>query len=340
MNRSRQKAFLTGANGSYSTDPVRGSSELADTNGFNGSTDSGYVGNYQAAYKGGMNGSVFLGLPDYTNPGDLLHNNVAERVLLEQVLDNKLFIDTSIRDFSKSSEPFRFVIKFNGTEAKTEDVYVNVDGDTFSYPRYLGGDTDVVMDRVFKNIKIIAINTLILPNHIMYKSNDDGSYEKAGGKLAKTSYKYLILKVAELSNNRCFSNNKAFGKESFIMKMDDEVCHYNHRWVPISSSSIVYPDSRLMTLNRLTVEVCDDRGVRLCPSLDGKNHDFFAEYRRLIDRIESLQEENSKRSRHEIEELLPKLRSLRDITQHLAPELHMTLGIIEPQVNTLPQYRN
>lgn len=339
MNRSRQKAFLTGANGSYSTDPVKGSSELADTNGFNGSIDSGYVGNYNNVYKGGMNGSVFLGLPDYSNPGDLLHNNVAERVLLEQVLDNKLFIDTSIRDFSKSPEPFRFIVKFNGTEAKTDDVYLNINGETFSYTKYISGDTDVVMDRIFKNIKFIAINTLILPNYIVYKTNEDGSYEKAGGKLAKTNYKYLILKIAELSNNRCFSNNKAFGKESFIMKMHDEVCHHNHRWIPTSKSNIVYPDSRLQVINRLTVEICDDRGVRLCPTLDGKNHDFFGEYRKLIDKIEILQEENTKKSRHEIEELMPKLRSLKDITQHLAPELHMTFGILEPQVNTIPQYR-
>jgi hypothetical protein len=339
MNRSRQKAFLTGANGSYSTDNVRGSSELADMNGFNGSIDSGYVGNYNNAYKGGMNGSVFLGNPDYSNQGDLLHNNVAERVLLEQLLDNKLFIDTSIRDFSKSVEPFRFVVKFNGTEAKTEDIYVIINGETFSYPKYISGDTDVVMDRVFKNIKIVAIDTLILPNYIAYKTNDDGSYEKDGRQLAKTNHKYLILKIAELSNNRCFSNNKAFGKESFIMKMDDEVCHHNHRWIPASSSSIVYPDSRLQVINRLTVEICDDKGVRLCPTLDGKNHDFFGEYRKLIDRIEILQKENTKKSRQEIDELLPKMISLRDITQHLAPELHMTLGILEPQVNTLPQYR-
>ena len=338
MNRNKQKAFLTGANGSYSTDTVKGSSELADTNGFTGSVDSNYVGNYNNAYKGGINGSVFLGLPDYGNPGDLLHNNVEERVLLEQVLDNKLFIDTSIRDFSKSPEPFKFVVKFNGTEAKTEDVYVMIDGETYSYPKYLSGDTDVVMDRIFKNIKIVTINTLFLPRHIMYKTNDDGSYENVGGKIAKTNYKYLILKIAELSNNRCFSNNKTFGKESFMLRMDDEVCDHNHRWKPTSNANIVYPNSRLQVINRLTVEICDDKGMRLCPTLDGKNYDFFREYRKLIDKIETLQSDGSNSAKREIEELTPKIKSLRKITQHIAPELHITLGILEPHINTLPQY--
>ena len=339
MNISRQKAYLTGQNGFYSTDTVRGTSELADTNGFNGSIDSGYVGNYQQSYRGGMTGNTFIGLPDYRNPGDILHNNVAERVLLEQVLDNKLFIDTAIRDFSKSHEPFRFIVKFNGTEAITEDVHVEVDGETYSYTKYLSGDTDVVMDRIFKNIKIVTINNLILPNHIAYKTNDDGSYEPIGGKLAKSKYKYLILKIAELSNERCFSNNKAFGKESFIMKMDDEVCHYNHRWIPAANMNIVYPDSKLMIINRLTVEICDDKGVKLHPTLDGQKHDFFREYRKLIDKIDDLKTEGSKRSLREIQELIPKLMSLKEITHHLAPELHITFGTLDPQVNTIPQYR-
>ena len=34
----------------------------------------------------------------------------------------------------------------------------------------------------------------------------------------------------------------------------------------------------MRTLDKLTVEICDDKGKRLCPTLDGKKHDFFEEY--------------------------------------------------------------
>jgi hypothetical protein len=99
---------------------------------------------------------------------------------------------------------------------------------------------------------------------------------------------------------------------------------------------VSYPDSRLRVIDRLTVEICNDKGERLCPKLDGKPHDFFAEYRRLIDKVICLQ---YKGKHKEIEILKPKLDSLKTITSCLSPELHVTLCTIDTQIQTMPQYR-
>jgi hypothetical protein len=340
MNKSRQKAFLTGANGSYETDVVRGKSELSDSNGFNGSTDTTYFGNYSTVYRGGIDGSVALGKPDYSNPGNIFHNNVGDRVITEQLYDNRLFIDSLLSDHSVYSEPFKFVIKFNGREPKTENIYVIIDGESFGYPKYLEGDTCVVLDRMFKNVKLVTINSLIMPSSIEYKVNKEtGAYEKTGRKLAKAAYKYLILKINELSNGRTFSNSKAFGQEAFIMKMDDEICFNNHRWIPISNN-ISYPDAKLQSIDRFNIEICNDRGTILYPTLDGKPHDFYGDYRKTIDKIVYLQTLGTPSSEAEIKKLLPKLFSLKEIVMNLSPELHMTFTTYEPQVNTLPQFRH
>src|ERR1700691_2726916 len=116
MNRSRQKAYLTGAPGSYETDVVKGQSELTDSNGFTGSSDSTYVGNYNNVYRGGIDGSVALGKPDYSNPGNVFHNNIGDRVITEQLYDNRLFVDSLLSDHSVFRDPFKFTIKFNGRE--------------------------------------------------------------------------------------------------------------------------------------------------------------------------------------------------------------------------------
>lgn len=361
MNRSRQKAYLTGMNGSYSTDNVKGMNELADTNGFNGSSTSGYVGTYNMAYRGGMTGNMLLGQPDYKNQNNMLHNNVGERVLMEQVMDYKLIIDASLKDYSRKPEPFKFVVKFNGIEPKKKDISYTYNNITYSYPKYVAddiveeiidkktgevidtittagfiGDTDVVIDRVFKNIKSICINSLIMPKYISYitdsSSSDIGGYVSDGVKLAKSNYKYLLLKIDELENNRCFSNNKAYGNQSFIMKLDDDLCCHNNIWVPISNSMIIYPDSNLMTLSRLTVEICDDKGNRLYPTLDGNKHDFFNEYQTLIDtQIKS----NSPPTLS----IINRLNSLKEITDHISPELCLSLNIVTAQINTNTQYR-
>lgn len=345
MNKSRQKQFLTGANGGYSTDNVVGRSELQNTNGFNGSLESAYVGTYNTAFQGGMDGSIHLGQIDYMNPRNTLHNNIGDRVLGEQVFDNKLFIDSELRDYSKYPNPFCFVVKFNGIEAQTELVYVDIDGVTYSYKKFLSGDTAVVMDRTFKNIKVVVINTLFLPYSIEFTTQKDGSYVKSNNRLEKMFYKYIILKINELCNGRSFSNNKSFGQESFIMKMDDESCVNHHRWVPISNL-VSYPDSRLRVIDRLTIEICNDKGEKLCPKLDGKPFDFFADYRKTIDKVLSLQQQNqqqhqqqnNKSSDEKIKALIPKLESLKHIISCLSPELHITLCTLDPQIQTLPQY--
>lgn len=331
-NNSRQSAFLTGMNGSYSTDTVKGQSELSNTN-------LGYVGNYNKTYMGGIDGSVALGKPDYSNPGTNFHNNIGDRVLTEQLYDNRLFIDSLLSDHSVHREPFKFTIKFNGREAKIEHVFISVDGNVFSYDKYLEGDTTVVMDRTFINVKLIKINSLILPSAIEYKTNSEtGAYEKTGRKLAKAAYKYLILKINELTNGRTFSNSRAFGKEAFIMKMDDEICFNNHRWIPISNN-VSYPDAKLKSIDRFNVEICNDKGVLLFPTLDNKPHDFYADYRKTIDKVIRLRDSGKPGNEAQIKKLLPKLESLREITSNLSPELHMTFTTYEPQINTLPQFR-
>lgn len=327
MNRERQKAFLTGSNGNYPGDRIMPQSELGDNNG--------YMGNYGKTFLGGTDGSVHLGQPDYSNPKNTLHNNLGDRVMLEQVFENRLFIDSAIRDYSKHHEPFKFIVKFNGIYPKTEDICVEIDNESYCYVKYLSGDTTVLMDRTFKNIKAVIINALILPHNIEFKTEPNGSYVETGRNLERKHYKYIILKINELSNWRSFSNKRALGQESFIMKLDDDGCINFHRWIPMSKH-IAYPDSRLSNVDRLTVEICNDKGEKLQPKLDDNPHDFFEEYRKLIDKIIILQQKGKHK---EIEDYQPKLQSLKRITECLSPELHITLCTLDPQINTLPQFR-
>jgi hypothetical protein len=348
MNRAMQKSFLTGMNGTYATNTVKGTNELFDTNGFNNvnnnvvSNNNGITGNsnggdYNRAYLGGTNGNVFIGQPDYTNPHNTIHDNIGESTLLEQTFDNKIFIDSSFKDYSKHPDPFKFIVKFNGTEAKTETVYVMVDGNTYSYRQYLSGDVDIVFDRIFKNIKYVVINALILPNYITFKTKEDGSYFPDEVRVRDVN-KYILLKINELKNGRYFSNNPSFGRESFVMKRDSDLCINNHIWIPIHNC-VSYFDSQLKLVDRLTVEICNDKGVRLCPKLDGNPHDFFADYRKTIDKVMHLQSINTPDAMRKINKLQPKLESLKLITEYLAPELHLSFNTLEPQIDTKPQFR-
>lgn len=332
MSRCYQKQFLTGTTGKYSTSNITGQSDL-----YNGVQDSTNTGAYKTAYQGGIDGSVHLGQIDYTNPRNTLHNNIGDRVLNEQIFDNMMFIDSEIRDHSKHPDPFRFIVKFGGIDPVTDSIQIRVTDNEYSYNKYLSGDTTVNINKVFKNIKAVVINTLILPYSIEYITKNDGSYESCKKNLGKKFHKYIILRINELSNGRIFSNNKTFGQGSFVMKIDDDTCTNHHRWIPISNR-ISYPDSVLRVIDKLTVEIYDDNGEPLCPKLDGKPHDFYAEYRHLIDNIITARQKNKKGTEENIAKLIPKLNSLKCITRGMSPELHITVCTLEPQIQTLPQY--
>lgn len=333
MNIARQNAYFSGAVESYSTDQVVGQNDIHGSS--NSNDDSNYYGNYNKSFPGGMNGNIFLGQPCYNNPKNNLHNNIRDNVLNEQIFENKLFIDSEIRDYSKYPDPFKFIVKFNAIEPSTESVYIEINGEMYSYNKYIRGDSMVTIDRTFKNIKTVYINVLILPHSIEFETKSDGSYEKSGKYLEKASYKYILLKIHELSNERFFSNNKAFGKESFIMKLDDESCLNFHRWIPISNN-VAYPDSKLHNIDRLTIEICNDKGMKIYPKLDGEPHDFYGEYQKLIDKMIVLK---NRGNGTEIKKLVPKLNSLKYITSFLSPELHLTICTLDPQINTLPKYK-
>lgn len=332
MNYSNQPRYLTGIHGMQG---MQGMQDMRDTQGIQ--EDS-----YRTAYRGGMDGTTILGHPNYSNPNNTVHNNIGQNVTLEQIYNNKIFIDASYKDYSKNPDIFQFIVKLNTIQPSVDSVSVNINNMTFSYSKYISGDPNVVIDRLFPNMKKIIIDGLILPSSIDFKTTENGAYEPTDVKLAKSQYKYIMLKINELSNARFFSNNPRLGKNTFIMVMDAAMSNYSDLWIPINVNSTHYhsPDSNLSQIDRLTIEITDDHGKKLYPTLDGKEYDFFADYRFLVDRAIQLQKINTPNSITQLNELMPRLISLKNITETIVPELHITLQTLEIQINTLPRYRN
>lgn len=67
---------------------------------------------------------------DYTNTGNLMHNNVASNIFNETLFDNMLHIDSYDRDASGYPNPFKFTVSLGGSGTSREKVY---DRDTKTY---------------------------------------------------------------------------------------------------------------------------------------------------------------------------------------------------------------
>lgn len=325
MNRTHQKSYFTGMNGNYSTNQVSGITKLTNTQ----ESDYNEVYNEQK--------SVLLGKPNYANPNNTLHNNLNETIMKEQLFYNKILINSEYRDYSKHPDPFSFIVKFNGTEAVIENVEININGNIYSYPKYISGDTQIVLPTNFKNIKNVQLNATVIPSYIEYTTQDDGSYKVNDIKTSAIN-KYVIVKIKELENYRNYTNNKNLGKESFVMVVDSLLGIDGEIWIPVYNS-VGYFDSRLRNIDRLTIEICDYKGNKLCTKLDGKKHDFNAEYRKILNDIIAIRKyHEEKEAELMIQSLIPRLDSLVKITNYISPDVHLIFVSSEPQIDTLTNF--
>jgi len=75
-------------------------------------------------------------------------------------------------------------------------------------------------------------------------------------------YKFLILKVKELKNNRMYSTNTATADNTFILHVDRSIGNFHNVWIT-RFGTCTFPNSLLFNLERLSIEFYNNKGERL-----------------------------------------------------------------------------
>lgn len=354
MNRATRKEYLTGRNGYYETDPVKGitPAQQVGNQEMRGMPvmsdmkmhDHAHFGRTDESFRGGMTGEQLAVMPDYQNPGNNIHNNIGQNVLFEQNMDNKVFIDAEYRDTSytdSKNQPFKFTVRFKSSEQmpSSNTVVLEYNDELYEYQVYEKGGREIVFPYVYHNVNFAIIDNLIMPNHIEYVTRDDGSIKKIPGRSLVRTERYIVLKIEQLNNCKKVSNNPFIDDRCFIMKNDDNSGVNNEFYIPIHDQLNAF-QSQLPTIDRLDIEICNHKGRPLFPTLDGKIVNFHKLY---IDTIEEMRTELDKpkpeQDQDKIDRLELRLISLRHIVDTIDPELHITINNVNPQINTQRKYR-
>lgn len=97
---------------------------------------------------------------DYSNKNELLHNNVNDDVLDENIIEYKIDIDSIDRDISKYPDPFTFVVKFAPIPNRNNQ-----------------SNPSILID--FRNVKYVKLAHIILPTHtkIIKNKNDNHDHD-------------------------------------------------------------------------------------------------------------------------------------------------------------------
>jgi len=126
-------------------------------------------GNFNNVFNGG---STMRSAPRHTKP-NLLHDNVYDDVLYEQISDHIIFIQSRDRDVSIYKDPLSFTINFSS----------------------IAGVPEPIIDAKFKNVKYINLNSITLPVYIKWNASNLSASDFLDNTTQLDFKKVIILKT-------------------------------------------------------------------------------------------------------------------------------------------------
>lgn len=140
------------------------------------------------------------------NDGNVIHNNIGERVMDEYIAEYRIGIDSLDRDVRVYPDPFDFIVKFAANSSKTmirTEVLRNGVLETIN--DVASGTPMPHINRDFKNVKYVKIDNIILPRlgNIIY--NEETEEYEYDNNTDLSSDRFTVLSVDELECCRIYS---------------------------------------------------------------------------------------------------------------------------------------
>lgn len=219
--------------------------------------------NFNSAFAPNPN---FIPQRDTKNYGNLIHNNVNNNLLSEMVSEYTIHIDGKDRNTTSYPNPFSFSVSLGGPAPRYERV---IDPSTNAIVQnQIAGVSNPRIDMNFKNVKYVKLKYILLPRNIKYDVSLDGSgnktYTNATTKpTILSNYRYLLLKVKEIANDKLYSTNDTLKNDCFIIYRDSNYSEAsNDLWFATQPVKIYY-DNGLKNLSKLTIQILTPSGEEL-----------------------------------------------------------------------------
>ena len=197
---------------------------------------------------------------NFSNNNQIVHNNIDNNVLDEYITEYTIYIQGIDRNFDNYPEPYNFRLLFNASGHGTT---TNVDAfGNFSKTYYNGQPRPHIM-MSFENVKHITICNMILsPSQTIREIEDeDDEYEIVYDDEYKLEniYRYLVLKIKDIGNNKILSTNDYFDHNSIKFYPSKRRGNFTI-YKPIGVDHIEYPKGGLKNISNLQFEIFDDGG--------------------------------------------------------------------------------
>jgi hypothetical protein len=183
-------------------------------------TNSGHLNNTTRFDKAYNNNNPIIERPIYENNNSIIHNNIGQEVLDETITEYKILIDSADRDIKTYNNPFDFVVKFGAMGGGIVRYNNYKKGELVAENKYIPAMPLPYINREFKNIKYIKLETVVLP------IGDKKSF-------CLLDDRYISLVINEIENNTIYST----GDNSVRYDINT-----NKTLTPPKPFAIIFPD--------------------------------------------------------------------------------------------------
>jgi len=210
----------------------------------------------------------FIPQRDTKNYGHVLHNNINDNIVSEMITEYTVHVDSKDRNSTVYPNPYNFILSLGGFSKSNITVRDDKSGTPIYTDITVMGVPNPRVDVNFKNVKYIKLKYIMLPRNIKYTCQVDTSgnkeYSIATSKSTILSnYRYLLLRIKEISNDKLYSTNDIIRNDCFIIYRDSNYYDaINDLWFATQPVKIYY-DNALKNLTRISIEILKPDGTPL-----------------------------------------------------------------------------
>lgn len=222
--------------------------------------------NFSQAYNSNPN---IIPPQTYENSYQLIHNNVDSNLFNESYIDYTIHVDSGDRTTAIFPSPYSFVLNFGGA-GPSKNKFYNSSGVLQKVD--FNGAPDPIIDRKFRNVKTVILDKIFFPKYIGYIRTGTGTlldpYVYTGNVTLASRYRYVIVRIQELDNNRMYSTNNYVRDDSFVMYNDKTLGDADVGVWIASPYKRTYLKSALKNIDKFTINIVDPKGNPIVPTWD------------------------------------------------------------------------
>lgn len=214
----------------------------------------------------GYNPKSMFSHHNFINSGELMHNNLSQILLNEEIREYSVMIDSKDRNYQVYPDPFSYDVKFNPLPAKAE----TLNGKTTIYE-----DPTPTINENFKNVRYIKLESIILPFYTQVRQVDSLNSDEEivtdwNVNVSKnlTDNLYTVLSLGEYTDTNYRSTNDVLA-DSFATIYYSHKINNSHFKGQTSNGIKIFPQDNLGKIDKLKISFTDPYGNLLrCPHVD------------------------------------------------------------------------